>query len=117
VIATGGTGPVIVQVAKNAGKAAAKQAVRQAVKNNNPFSKAARTPGPKIDFLKQQAKNDKTPSWMKTWLEQGRNPPGYDVDHILPLSVGGAHDPFNMRLVLRSDHRTHHKYYDPWNWK
>jgi hypothetical protein len=116
-VMSGGTAPVAQTIVKNVAKAGGKQAVQQIAKNNNPFANTRRTPGPKIDFLKQQAKSDKTPTWMKPWLEQGRNPPGYDVDHILPLSVGGAHDPLNMRLVLRADHRIHHKHYDPWNWR
>ena len=31
-------------------------------------------------FLKAQALDDKTPSWMTPWLERGVNPPGYQVD-------------------------------------
>ena len=26
---------------------------------------------------------------MNQWLSEGKVPPGYEVDHIVPLSVGG----------------------------
>jgi hypothetical protein len=56
----------------------------------------------------------KTPSWMRPWLEQGKVPPGYNVDHIKALSAGGLDDPSNMRLVLAEDHGVHHSFYHPW---
>lgn len=57
-----------------------------------------------------------TPSWMRQWLRQGKTPPGYDVDHILPLSAGGFDDAVNMRLQLSKLHRVHHQFYRPWEW-
>jgi RHS repeat-associated protein len=77
-------------------------------------SATARSATAKKDFLKSLAHDPKTPSWMKPWLEEGRVPPGYNVDHRIPLSVGGADSPSNMRLVLESDHVTHHQFYHPW---
>lgn len=58
----------------------------------------------------------RTPSWMKQWLSQGRVPPGYEVDHINPLSVGGEDAVQNMRLQLEVLHKIHHKFYRLWEW-
>lgn len=65
-------------------------------------------------YLKSLADDYRTPSWMKPWLEKGRVPPGYDVDHIKPLSIGGADTPANMRLQGADLHDIHHKFYRPW---
>jgi hypothetical protein len=51
---------------------------------------------------------------MKQWLRQGKVPPGYNVDHIKPLSIGGADTPANMRLQLEELHKIHHYHYAPW---
>lgn len=77
-------------------------------------SKALRSTSAKRTFLRDLADNPNTPRAQKQWLRSGRNPPGYDVVHIKPLSIKGADDPANMRLILRSDHRIHHKFYRPW---
>jgi len=53
---------------------------------------------------------------MKQWLQEGRVPPGYEVDHIKPLSVGGADTPASMRLQGADLHDIHHRYYRPWEW-
>jgi hypothetical protein len=53
---------------------------------------------------------------MKQWLEAGRRPPGYEIDHIKPLSIGGADVPTNMRLQGADLHDLHHQYYHPWTW-
>ena len=58
--------------------------------------------------------DSKTPSWMKQWLEKGLVPPGYNVEHKVPLSIGGSDSPANMRLVLKADHDIHHFFYHPW---
>tara|TARA_R110000868_G_scaffold411633_1_gene706559 strand:- start:1196 stop:1981 length:786 start_codon:yes stop_codon:yes gene_type:complete len=68
----------------------------------------------KRNFLKGLANDLKTPSWMKQWLKKGRNPPGYDVDHIKPISIGGEDSVTNLRLQLRELHKIHHKFYRPW---
>ena len=34
-----------------------------------------------------------------------RVPPGYQVDHIIPLAQGGADKPYNMRLLTTAEHR------------
>jgi hypothetical protein len=51
---------------------------------------------------------------MKQWLAKGKVPPGYHVDHLKPLSVGGADKGSNMRLILIEDHKAHHRRYYPW---
>jgi RHS repeat-associated protein len=68
----------------------------------------------KKKFLKGLANDPKSPSWMKQWLRDGRVPPGYNVDHIVPLSLRAPDRPSNMRLVLEDDHVTHHIFYHPW---
>jgi len=78
------------------------------------FPVVKRSSAVKMKFLKLLAEDYKTPSWMKQWLRLGLNPPGYDVDHIIPLSVWGKDVVENMRLVLRKDHWVHHKFYHPW---
>ena len=76
--------------------------------------KTLRNQSNKVKYLKELAKSDKTPSWMKQWLKEGKNPPGYEVDHKIPLSIGCADNSSNMRLILKSDHKLHHKFYRPW---
>lgn len=34
-----------------------------------------------------------------------RIPPGYEVDHIMPLCAGGKDSPENMQLLTREQHR------------
>lgn len=34
-----------------------------------------------------------------------RVPPGYEVDHIIPLSKGGRDEPSNMQLIPKSVHK------------
>jgi len=34
-----------------------------------------------------------------------RVPPGYEVDHIMPLSKGGRDEPSNMQLIPKSVHK------------
>lgn len=67
-------------------------------------------------YLKSLADDYRTPSWMKPWLREGRRPPGYEIDHIKPLSIGGDDLPSNMRLQGIDLHDTHHRYYRPWEW-
>jgi len=76
----------------------------------------ARSSGARAQYLRSLVDDYRTPSWMKQWLKQGRTPPGYEVDHIVPLSIGGPDTPANMRLQGADLHDIHHKYYDPWNW-
>ena len=68
------------------------------------------------EYLRSLGDNPNTASWMKPWLREGRVPPGYEVDHIRPLSIGGPDTPANMRLQGTDLHRLHHYHYDPWNW-
>ncbi|MEM8864488.1 MAG: HNH endonuclease signature motif containing protein [Planctomycetota bacterium] len=67
-------------------------------------------------YLKSLADDYRTPSWMMPWLREGRRPPGYEIDHIKPLSIGGDDLPSNMRLQGIDLHDTHHRYYRPWEW-
>ncbi|MEW6608849.1 MAG: RHS repeat-associated core domain-containing protein [bacterium] len=64
------------------------------------------------NFLKSSI--NKSGSWMKQWLSKGKVPPGYQVDHIKPLSIGGKDIPENMRLKLKMDHIRRHIHYRPW---
>ena len=68
----------------------------------------------KSAYLKQMAESGKSPKWMNQWLSKGKVPPGYQVDHIKPLSIGGADAPSNMRLQGIDLHKTHHQFYRPW---
>jgi hypothetical protein len=72
-------------------------------------SQAARS-----QFLRSLADDYRTPSWQKPWLQEGRSPPGYEVDHITPLSIGGPDTPANMRLQGADLHDIHHLFYHPW---
>lgn len=63
-------------------------------------------------YLKSIA--DKLPRWMQAWISKGRVPPGYQVDHIRPLSVGGRDVIENLRLRLTADHVRRHRFYHPW---
>jgi hypothetical protein len=74
-------------------------------------SQAARS-----QFLRSLADDWRTPSWQKQWLQEGRVPPGYEVDHIKPLSIDGPDTPANMRLQGIDLHRLWHKVYRPWDW-
>ena len=51
---------------------------------------------------------------MNQWLKEGKVPPGHQVDHLEPLSIGGKDIPMNMRLKDIASHKTRHKYYRPW---
>jgi YD repeat-containing protein len=73
-----------------------------------------RSAAARSQFLKSLADDYRTPSWMKPWLVEGRVPPGYAVDHVKPLSVGGADTSANMRLQARELHDIHHRFYRPW---
>jgi len=65
-------------------------------------------------FLREFAESGKAPKEQIPWLRRGRVPPGYVVDHRIPLSTGGTDTPSNMRLILESDHLKHHAIYAPW---
>jgi hypothetical protein len=73
-----------------------------------------RSQAEKAKFLRELGNGGKAPRWMNQWLEKGRVPPGHEVDHIKPLSIGGADKPFNMRLLDGDLHDIHHRYYRPW---
>ncbi|GMV90599.1 MAG: hypothetical protein AMXMBFR82_03770 [Candidatus Hydrogenedentota bacterium] len=66
------------------------------------------------NFLRSLADDHRIPSWMIPWLKRGKVPPGYNVDHIKPLSVGGADLPSNMRLIAQDLHVLWHKRFNPW---
>jgi len=75
---------------------------------------AKRSQAAKSFFLTQLQASGKTPKWMNQWLSKGKVPPGYQVDHIKPLSINGADSPVNMRLLDIQTHKTHHKIFAPW---
>ncbi len=71
-------------------------------------------------FLRNAAASGKYPKWMNQWLQKGNVPPGHSVDHRIPLSIGGADLPSNMRLLDNHFHyKIHHAkgFYTPWLWK
>jgi len=59
-------------------------------------SGATRSTAARSGFLRSLAESGKSPSWMNQCLQQGKVPPGYHVDHIKPLSIGGSDTPSNM---------------------
>ncbi|WP_224825198.1 hypothetical protein [Cognatishimia sp. MH4019] len=73
-----------------------------------------RSQAAKSFFLKQLGASGKAPKWMNQYLSNGIVPPGYHVDHLTPISVGGADSPLNMRLKDIATHVTRHTYYRPW---
>lgn len=82
---------------------------------NNIGSGIIRSQYQKSLFLKNAANSKLYPKWMNQWLRQGKVPPGYHVDHIIPLSIGGEDLPSNMRLLDIDFHiNIHHYYYKPW---
>lgn len=99
------------QFASRADAAQAWQAHKRehGITNTAPRSQAA-----KRAYLRQLADSGMAPKWMNQWLRQGKVPPGYHVDHRVPLSIGGADHPSNMRLMDIAGHKLHHKYYRPW---
>ena len=99
------------QFASRAEASAAWNAYKRA---NGIVTGTTRSAAARSNFLKGLANDVNTPRWMKQWLRQDKTPPGYDVDHILPLSAGGFDDAANMRLQLRELHRIHHRFYRPW---
>ena len=76
----------------------------------------SRSMAARSDYLKSLTDDWRTPSWQKQWLSQGQVPPGYQVDHITPLSIGGPDTPANMRLQGEDIHAIHHSTgrYRPW---
>ncbi|ADL53276.1 hypothetical protein Clocel_3603 [Clostridium cellulovorans 743B] len=67
-------------------------------------------------FLKELGASGKAPKWMNQWLSEGKVPPGYEVGHKVPLSIGGEDIPSNMRLLDEAFHKLHHSkgFYRPW---
>ena len=95
-------------------RAEAGQAWQTYKEANGIVTGTTRSPAASAEYLKSLADDYRTPSWMKQWLQEGRRPPGYEVDHIKPLSVGGEDLPSNMRLQGADLHDIHHTYYRPW---
>ncbi|MBK8803830.1 MAG: HNH endonuclease [Fibrobacteres bacterium] len=81
--------------------------------NNISFG-VARSAGVRAQFLRSLAADTRTPSWQIQWLKAGRLPPGYEVHHIVPLSVGGADATSNMQLQAIDLHVLHHQIHHPW---
>ncbi|MFA6542992.1 MAG: toxin TcdB middle/N-terminal domain-containing protein [Limisphaerales bacterium] len=83
---------------------------------NDIVSGSSRSMAARSAYLRSLAEDWRTPSWQKPFLREGRVPPGYEVDHITPLSVGGSDTPANMRLQGTDLHEMWHKRYRPWDW-
>ncbi len=83
---------------------------------NGILTGSSRSSAARSEYLKSLVNDWRTPSWQKQWLSQGQSPPGYEVDHIKPLSIGGADTPANMRLQGADIHTIHHSKgrYRPW---
>ena len=81
---------------------------------NGIITGTVRSSAAKSQFLRELGNTGQVPKWMNQWLSKGKVPPGYHVDHIKPLSTGGLDLPANMRLQNIDLHKTHHKYYRPW---
>ncbi len=67
-------------------------------KANNITTGTGRSMAQRSMFLKDAATSDKYPSWMNQWLNRGKVPPGYHVDHFKALFDGGIDVPSNMLL-------------------
>ncbi len=74
----------------------------------------SRSSSARRNYLKSLADHPNTPAWQRQWLRQGKSPPGYEVDHVKPISAGGADAPGNMRLQGTDLHKLHHRNYAPW---
>lgn len=54
------------------------------------------------------AKSQRSRAQVRAFLRQQgleQTPPGYEVDHIVPLCAGGADRPENMQLLTKRQHR------------
>jgi len=47
-------------------------------------------------------------------VKAGKVPPGFEVHHRVPLSVGGADATSNMQLQGIDLHAIHHQFSHPW---
>lgn len=83
---------------------------------NGVVSGSTRSQAAKSKFLKELGESGKAPKWMNQWLSKGKVPPGYVVDHKVPLSIGGEDISSNMRLLDEAFHKLHHSkgFYRPW---
>ena len=55
-----------------------------------------------------EAKTTRSRGQVESFLRQHgfkRTPPGYHVDHIIPLCAGGKDTPENMQLLTVKEHR------------
>ena len=103
----------------NAGKydnAGMSEAWKQYKDANGIVSGSQRSQTAKSNYLRELGESGKAPKWMNQWLSKGKVPPGYAVDHKVPLSIGGEDIPSNMRLLDESFHKLHHSkgFYRPW---
>ncbi|MEK6154535.1 FG-GAP-like repeat-containing protein [Flavobacteriaceae bacterium 3-367] len=84
---------------------------------NGIVSGTIRSQAQKSLFLRNASSSGLYPKWMNQWLRKGKVPPGYQVDHIKPLSIGGKDVLSNMRLLDIDFHiNIHHAkgFYRPW---
>ena len=63
-------------------------------------------------FLRQ-LDPERYPRWMRPYLQEGRTPPGFEVDHFRALFDEGEDAISNMRLLAIDLHRIRHRFYRP----
>lgn len=54
------------------------------------------------------ARTERSRAQVNAFLRQQgltRTPPGYEVDHIMPLCAGGKDSPENMQLLTKGQHK------------
>lgn len=54
------------------------------------------------------ARTERSRAQVNAFLRQqglARTPPGYEVDHIMPLCAGGKDSPENMQLLTKEQHK------------
>lgn len=54
------------------------------------------------------ARTERSRAQVNAFLRQQgltRTPPGYEVDHIVPLCAGGKDSPENMQLLTKEQHK------------
>lgn len=61
-----------------------------------------------LPCIRAEAKIARSRAQVESFLRQHgfkRTPPGYEVDHIIPLCAGGKDSPENMQLLTVEEHK------------
>lgn len=61
-----------------------------------------------LAFGAADARTERSRAQVNAFLRQqglARTPPGYEVDHIMPLCAGGKDSPENMQLLTKEQHK------------